>query len=100
MAAPTIYPYTDDDLLDDDLLRTVPYPAYLQSAHWGQVRMYALDNADHRCQVCNSPERLQVHHRTYERRAGEVPGDLTVLCAKCHQLFHEHGRLHKGATWT
>jgi len=49
-----------------------------------------------RCQVCNSPDGLEAHHRTYERLGDELPGDLTCLCRKCHQIFTEHGQLHRG----
>lgn len=34
------------------------------------------------------PEAFNVHHRTYERLGKERLGDLTVLCRKCHGLFH------------
>ena len=49
--------------------------------------------ADYRCQVCNSPHDLHVHHRTYERVGHEDPADLTVLCMWCHDLFHMGGRI-------
>lgn len=61
---------------------------YLRSAHWAGIRKQALKRAEHRCQVCNGTERLDVHHRTYERLGHERPGDLTVLCRRCHDLFH------------
>lgn len=65
------------------------YLAYLRSPLWAGKRRAALEAAGHRCQVCNSPSRLDVHHRTYERFGGaELPGDLTVLCRACHDLFH------------
>ena len=61
---------------------------YLQSDHWRKVREAALNRAGHRCQVCNGTHILDVHHRTYERLGREEPGDLTVLCRRCHGLFH------------
>jgi 5-methylcytosine-specific restriction endonuclease McrA len=61
---------------------------YLRSDHWRQMRAAALDRADNRCQVCNGADALDVHHRTYERLGAELPGDLTVLCRRCHGLFH------------
>lgn len=70
-------------------LREMPYQQYLQSAHWKQIRLQALDEAGHRCQLCNSPQQLNVHHRTYERRGEELLGDLTVLCRSCHSRFHQ-----------
>jgi len=64
----------------------VNYPDYLLSQEWHDRREAALSAADHRCQVCNSPDNLEVHHSTYERIGHELPGDLTVLCATCHGL--------------
>lgn len=61
---------------------------YLRSDHWREVRKAALERADHRCQVCNGSKQLDVHHRTYERKGCEEPGDLTVLCRRCHATFH------------
>lgn len=77
----------DTDRLHE--LRTMPYDEYLQTPEWLERRAQALDRAERRCQVCNTPNALNVHHRTYERRGNERPGDLTVLCEGCHQLFHD-----------
>ncbi|MEM9388355.1 MAG: HNH endonuclease [Pseudomonadota bacterium] len=68
------------------------YDSYLRSPHWQTTRRIALVDAFHRCRVCNSDERLEVHHRTYERLGREHPSDLTVLCRECHELFHERRR--------
>jgi hypothetical protein len=65
---------------------------YLRSGHWQNVRTLALERAEHRCQVCNAAKHLDVHHRTYERLGEERDADLTVLCRKCHDLFHDSGR--------
>ena len=65
------------------------YQAHLKTDHWQQVRLLALEAAGHRCQVCNSPDQLDVHHRTYERLGHEDLSDLTVLCGTCHGIFHE-----------
>jgi len=78
-------------------LDTMPYEAYPQTDHWLKLRGEAIARADGRCQVCNSTYRLQVHHRTYVRRGNENPGDLTVLCEPCHDLFHRYGKLAGGA---
>lgn len=61
---------------------------YLRSPHWRSTRLGALERAGHRCQVCNAAQRLDVHHRTYERLGRERPEDLTVLCRTCHETFH------------
>ncbi len=66
------------------------YQAYLKSDEWKQTREEALEWACHRCQLCNSPDRLHVHHRTYERIGCEDLADLTVLCSGCHDRHHLH----------
>lgn len=69
------------------------YDAYIVSDVWREKRGPALERAEHRCQVCNADRHLDVHHRTYERLGDERPGDLTVLCRSCHELFHEHRKV-------
>ena len=72
-------------------VRTDPmnYPEYLKTDHWQSVREEALKRAGGRCQVCNSSRLpLNTHHRTYERKGNELPGDVIVLCRECHAKFH------------
>lgn len=70
-----------------------PYEDYLRSPEWLAKRAWAIDRAEGRCQVCNKPDGLNVHHRTYKNLGAELPGDLLVLCSICHDLFHQAGRL-------
>lgn len=75
-------------------LHTMPYREYLQTPEWQEKRKSAMKRAGFRCQVCNAyGVRLNVHHRTYERRGYENNHDLIVLCANCHQIFHDNGSL-------
>ena len=76
-----------------DLLRSMPYEAYLKTEHWRATRAAALERAGHSCQVCSRTNDLQVHHRSYANRGAEQPQDLTALCNGCHGTFHEHGKL-------
>src|SRR3990167_785505 len=70
-------------------LETMPYREYLQTPEWQARRKRQLSSAGYRCQVCNTgTKRLNVHHRTYERRGRELFSDLIVLCEDCHALFH------------
>ena len=71
----------------------LPYNEYLKTDGWQTRRLKALDRAGNRCQVCNSTDRPEVHHRTYERLGHERAADLIVLCRHCHQLFHDNGQL-------
>lgn len=73
--------------------RREAYKTYLESPEWEKRRRLALSRAGFRCQVCNSKGVLVAHHRTYERVGNEAPGDLTILCWDCHDLFHNAQRL-------
>lgn len=81
-------------------LRTMPYDEYLQTPEWLERREQALDRAERRCQICYTPDNLNVHHRTYERRGNERPSDLTVLCERHHYLFHLSERIRKDDKWS
>lgn len=81
--------FTSELFRDNDYYKKMPYHKYLHTYHWEQLRKIKLDEVEYRCQVCYSPTKLQVHHRTYERLGYEKLTDLTVLCAKCHTLFHD-----------
>jgi hypothetical protein len=72
----------------EDQTQREKYHAYLQTPEWAEKRQAALEDAGQRCQLCNSPSALNVHHRTYERVGRERLGDLTVLCRRCHEKFH------------
>ena len=64
------------------------YGDYLKSHQWKDKAKQAKERAGNRCQLCNSPNKLQVHHRTYERIGLEDNSDLIVLCDSCHRKFH------------
>jgi 5-methylcytosine-specific restriction endonuclease McrA len=70
-------------------LRRMPYAEYLRTAHWQRQRALALDQAGHTCDLCGRPDRLEVHHRTYERVGFERQRDLIVLCHDCHRDHHK-----------
>jgi 5-methylcytosine-specific restriction endonuclease McrA len=69
-------------------LRRPDYHRYIQSDAWRKRADECKRRAGYRCQLCNSPDRLEAHHRTYERLGREEPGDLTCLCHRCHQEYH------------
>ena len=74
------------------------YSDYLQTADWKIRREGALKRARFSCQVCSGKGDLHVHHRTYLSRGNEAESDLIVLCATCHKLFHENGKLAQGGS--
>jgi len=69
-------------------LKQLPYSEYLKSNHWEYMRKRMLIRASYKCQICNSSEFLNVHHRTYENKGDENYEDLVVLCNDCHRLYH------------
>jgi hypothetical protein len=69
-------------------LRAIPYREYLETPEWKALREKKLKAARFRCELCNEPGQLNVHHRTYERRGNEHLKDLIVLCRGCHEKFH------------
>jgi 5-methylcytosine-specific restriction endonuclease McrA len=67
------------------------YRLYTKSNPWKQRRTGALKRAEHKCALCGSERRLQVHHTHYANVGMEPMEDLRVLCAGCHKTVH--------ATW-
>jgi len=66
---------------------SMPYQQYLQTDSWKMKAEACKMTAGNRCQICNSRPPLEAHHRTYQRRGYEHPGDLTALCSRCHRLI-------------
>ena len=64
------------------------YQAYLRSSEWQVKRKLVLDYYGNRCAVCNSPVRVDVHHRRYDNIGSERFTDMITLCEVCHSLFH------------
>jgi hypothetical protein len=75
-------------------LRSIPYPAYLQTPHWREVRIDAIERSQLRCGHCGKtvshPSELDVHHKgnRYERRGREGPADAVAICRPCHHSLH------------
>lgn len=74
-----------------------PYQRFLRSGYWRTVAAHVKKNASYRCRLCRSPDRLNVHHNTYEHHGREHEywqEDLICLCEACHAKFHD--KLKKG----
>jgi len=66
--------------------------SHYTSTYWREIREQCLARDGYRCRLCNSPDDLQAHHRTYERFGREELHDLTTLCASCHDVVTDHQR--------
>jgi hypothetical protein len=75
--------------------RQMTHEEYISTDQFRAKANQCKADACHRCQVCYSDSILEAHHRTYERWGEELSSDLVALCRKCHQLFHDNGRLAK-----
>lgn len=70
------------------------YADYLRSAAWRERAVAAKERAGGRCALCGDSEaRLEAHHVSYARVGSERAEDLTVLCAVCHEAFHDQRAL-------
>lgn len=73
-------------------LRALPYDAYLETDHWQQTRLLAVEAAGWTCELCFARAvPLQVHHRTYARLGEEWSCDLIAICRPCHEAVHGPG---------
>lgn len=63
------------------------YEAYLASPEWKALAAQRKKIDGYKCRLCFSPERLEVHHRTYDRQYHEDIEDLTTLCHECHEWY-------------
>jgi hypothetical protein len=70
------------------------YKTYINSEEWAE-KSKALRNLVGKCQLCARTENLIGHHNTYETLGKEGPYDITVLCSRCHAIFHKNCRVRK-----
>jgi hypothetical protein len=68
-------------------LPSMPYDEYLQTPEWKRLAQ-TVKSIRGGCEVCGATERLEAHHKTYERRGHEDIDDLVVLCHKHHGEMH------------
>jgi len=72
---------------------------YKRSEEWKALRESMKTELPYRCQICDSTQRLALHHKTYISICAEIAGDLAWVCSKCHFLpalhvFHPSYRRH------
>lgn len=64
--------------------------------NWKEISRAARDRAGHKCQWCGTESKprnvLTVHHVDYNPGNNE-PGNLLVLCQKCHLRFQQQRRI-------
>lgn len=69
---------------------------YYKSDEWQKKRNERIKIDNFRCQKCNSPFNLQVHHLTYKNFKNEdIYNDLITLCDRCHQKIETNKKMFK-----
>lgn len=82
------------DAVESAMSRRIAYRyIYLRSPHWKQFRARMI-KMRRQCEICGSPHHLEVHHLTYAHLWDESPGDVKVLCYRCHRRVHARRHAH------
>lgn len=69
----------------------IPYKEQLKDKRWRKLRKEILKERGNKCELCNSSEKLCIHHKVYikGRYAWEYPKrHLIALCSRCHEMLH------------
>lgn len=67
------------------------YSKYLKSKEWHELKIDLIQIRGCKCEKCNikpAPNKLHVHHISYDRLYNEELNDLMLLCANCHRKEH------------
>lgn len=73
-----------------DYICDMDYYDFLKTPYWKAIAEKVRYKADYKCQICNSSEGLNVHHRSYENHGDELHHmeDLICICKDCHEKHH------------
>ena len=69
------------------------YSEQLKDPRWKEKARKIRARDGHKCTVCDSTQKLNVHHKRYVKggMAWDVKdSDLITLCKNCHSKFHGH----------
>src|ERR1700719_4251103 len=67
--------------------------AYRASKQWIELRKLVYSARGHKCEKCESTNKLHVHHKTYENFGNESLDDLELLCSTCHRKRHSEEKM-------
>lgn len=71
-------------------IKGMEYRSFLKTPYWKAISAHSKFKAGYKCQLCNSPYKLNTHHRNYAIHGLEHANvnDLIVLCENCHSYYH------------
>lgn len=64
------------------------YNEYLNSVKWRNFRQDVFAHYGNKCILCDSPTKVEVHHKHYRTFGNETLQDVVPLCQKCHRKHH------------
>lgn len=64
------------------------YNAYLETAHWRDIRRAVIERAGGKCEGCGRRPATQAHHLTYTHVGNEFLWELRAVCDSCHTRVH------------
>jgi len=61
----------------------------LDPSAYDDLRLHVLQRDAWRCQICDSRQNLEVHHKNFRSQLGSDDDfNLITLCARCHERLH------------
>jgi 5-methylcytosine-specific restriction endonuclease McrA len=78
--------------------RSSRYLSYIRSPAWFERRRKHLLKHGPDCKACGADQKIQLHHKTYDRLGAEKDADLVALCETCHKAVHAYARSHRYLT--
>lgn len=65
------------------------YKRYISSLKWKNFKQDIIDERGASCEECRKPcDKLDLHHKTYDRLFNEGREDVVLLCRSCHEKVH------------
>ena len=70
--------------------KNMTYNQQLNNPRWKAKRILILERDNYSCMLCDSNNKLHVHHIKYIGKAWEAPDEyLVTLCSICHKTIHD-----------
>lgn len=71
-------------------VKKLDYNEYIKSGKWRRFKKNIIEQRGASCELCkNKANRLDLHHKTYDRLFNEGPEDVMLLCHPCHEKVHD-----------
>lgn len=66
------------------------YKIYIKSPLWIKRKNRYFNRHGKKCEACNKPKYVTLHHMAYRQNYGDEPdSELVALCGRCHNEFHK-----------